>query len=59
LLTRLRGEILPGLQQLELRLRKDADPVAAGAIRGAQPAKASPAYADAVAEYYRRLSREK
>ena len=57
LLARLRGEILPGLEQLELMLRRDLDQNRNGQVRTDTGARVPPKYADAVADYYRRLSR--
>lgn len=54
--ARIENEFLPQLEQVELRLRKEL-PEQSGAPRAAPSAKAPPGYAEAVAEYFRRLSR--
>jgi hypothetical protein len=59
LLGRIESEILPQLEQLELRLRRQLDPARGGQARSGPAAKAPPGYGEAVAEYYRRLSRGK
>jgi hypothetical protein len=58
LLSAMEREILPRLEQLELRLRRDLDlnPESMGQIRSQQRAKAPEGYGAAVAEYYRKLS---
>lgn len=59
LLSALEREILPRLEQLELRLRRDLDLNPQGQVRSQQRAKAPEGYSAAVAEYYRRLSKGK
>lgn len=54
--ARIETELLPQLEQMELRLRKELSGQG-GAPRAAPAAKAPPGYAEAVAEYFRRLSR--
>jgi hypothetical protein len=54
--ARIENELLPQLEQVELRLRKELS-AQSGAPRAAPAAKAPPGYAEAVAEYFRRLSR--
>ncbi len=54
--SRIENEFLPQLEQVELRLRKELSEQG-GAPRAAPSAKAPPGYAEAVAEYFRRLSR--
>ncbi|MGQ9918294.1 MAG: hypothetical protein ACUVS7_12825, partial [Bryobacteraceae bacterium] len=56
LTARIENELLPQLEQVELRLRKELSGQG-GAPRAAPEAKAPPGYAEAVAEYFRRLSR--
>jgi hypothetical protein len=56
LTARIENEFLPQLEQVELRLRKEISEQS-GAPRAAPSAKAPPGYAEAVAEYFRRLSR--
>jgi hypothetical protein len=54
--ARIENELLPQLEQVELRLRKELS-AQSGAPRAAPAAQAPPGYAEAVAEYFRRLSR--
>jgi hypothetical protein len=56
LAERIDRELLPQLEQLELKLRRELGEKTAPP-RAAAPAKAPPGYAEAVAEYFRRLSR--
>lgn len=56
LAERIERELLPQLEQLELKLRRELGEKTAPP-RAAAPAKAPPGYAEAVAEYFRRLSR--
>lgn len=56
LAERIERELLPQLEQLELKLRRDLGEKTAPP-RAAAPSKAPPGYAEAVAEYFRRLSR--
>ncbi len=58
LIERLLSQFLPGLEQLELQLRRKVDEKG-GEARAASPEPPPPGYADAVAEYFRRLSRGK
>jgi hypothetical protein len=55
MLERLRSEILPGLERLELQLRRRLDGQAGSARAGAAEA-VPPGYGAAVAEYFRKLS---
>ncbi|MEO7144722.1 MAG: hypothetical protein ABI165_14585 [Bryobacteraceae bacterium] len=56
---RLTRAVLPGLEQLEMELRRKVDPDQSSQVRsgGAEPIPAG--YADAVAEYFRKLSKSK
>lgn len=55
---RIENELLPQLEQLELRLRQEAAG-SSGQPRMAGPRKAPPGYEEAVADYFRRLSKGK
>lgn len=59
LADRIQREILPELERLELQLRRQLDDKNAGQVRtgGADPVPTG--YADAVAEYFRKLSKGK
>jgi hypothetical protein len=54
--SRIENEFLPQLEQVELRLRQELSGQS-GSPRAEPSAKAPPGYAEAVAEYFRRLSR--
>jgi hypothetical protein len=47
------------IQQVELELRRKVDETGGGSIRSAGNEPTPPGFADAVAEYYRRLSNGK
>ena len=59
LLERLRNEVLPALEQIELQVRRQADEQQGGQIRNAGGEAVPPGYSAAVAEYFRRLSKSK
>jgi hypothetical protein len=56
LLSNLHGRILAEVEQLELQLRRMVDDKG-GRVRSTSGDPAPPGYADAVAEYFRRLSK--
>lgn len=56
---RLKRQVLPSIEQLELLLRRKVDEQRAGNIRSGTPDVVPPGYADAVAEYFRKLSKGK
>jgi hypothetical protein len=58
-LDRIRSVVLPNLEQLELRLRREVEEKEGGQVRNAGTEAIPPGYSDAVAEYYRRLGRTK
>jgi len=58
LAARIENELLPQLEQMELKLRRELGDKTAPP-RTAVPAQPPPGYAEAVAEYFRRLSRGK
>ncbi|HWB97706.1 MAG TPA: hypothetical protein VG672_13425 [Bryobacteraceae bacterium] len=58
LAERINSQVLTAMEQVELKLRRLVDDTQSGVHSGTrQPVP--PAYADAVAEYFRRLSKEK
>ena len=57
LLSELAGQLLPGLEKVELHLRQKVDE--GGQVRVGRTDTPPPGYATAVAEYFRRLSRGK
>lgn len=59
LLERIRTQVLPALENLELRLREQTPEGKPGEVRHAAAEQAPPGYADAVADYFRRLSEGK
>jgi len=56
LVERLRTQVLPGLEQLELRLRREVEGGESAQVKSMLTLPVPPGYADAVADYYRRLS---
>ncbi len=56
LVEQLRTQLLPSLEQVELRLRRQLEGEGGGAVRSGLSSPVPPGYADAVAEYFRRLS---
>ncbi len=59
LADRISREILPELERLELQLRRELDDKNAGQVRTGGADQVPTGYADAVAEYFRKLSKGK
>jgi hypothetical protein len=59
LLEKLQTQVLPSLEQIELQLRRQLDQQQGGQVRNAGSEPVPPGYTDAVADYFRRLSRGK
>jgi hypothetical protein len=57
--NRLNREVLPNLEALELQLRKQAEQADGDQVRSGTTDKVPPGYVDAVAEYFRKLSKAK
>ena len=57
--NRLNREVLPNLEALELQLRKQAEQENGGQVRSGATDKVPAGYVDAVAEYFRKLSKGK
>jgi len=57
LLEQMRTQFLPGLEQLELKLRRDYEAQQTGTVRSGVQERIPAGYADQVADYFRRLSR--
>lgn len=57
LVEQLRKQLLPTLEHVELRLRRQLEDAGEGQVRSGLARPVPPGYADAVAEYYRKLSR--
>jgi hypothetical protein len=51
------GQVLPAIDQMELLLRRKLD-ANDGSVRSVNPRNTPPGYASAVAEYYKRLSKQ-
>ena len=51
------GQVMPAIDQLELLLRRKLD-ANDGSVRSTSPRNTPPGYASAVAEYYKRLSKQ-
>jgi hypothetical protein len=54
---RISREILPRLEALEVRLRRQIDEQETGQVRSGGSERVAPGYTDAVAEYFRKLSK--
>jgi len=59
LLEQLRTQILPNLEQVELQLRRKLENQQAGQVRSSATERVPTGYGDAVAEYFRKLSKGK
>ena len=59
LVEQLRSQVLAGLEQIELQLRRQLDDKNAGQVRSTVARPVPPGYQESVAEYFRRLSRSK
>jgi len=57
LLEKIHGQVLPALEQLELQLRRQVDGGQSDQVLTGASEKVPTGYADAVAEYFRRLSK--
>jgi len=51
-------QAMTGIEQIEVQLRRKVEEQNGGSIRSATPQPAPPGYADAVADYFRRLSKD-
>jgi len=59
LMNRIEAQTLAGIDQVELQLRRMLDDREGGSVRSGSADPVPPGYADAVAEYFRKLSKEK
>jgi len=59
LLGRINSQILAGLEQIELQLRRKVEEQQGGNVRSGASEKAPDGYANSIAEYFRKLSKEK
>ncbi len=59
LMNRIESQMLTGVEQIELQLRRQLDEQQGGSVRSGSAEPVPQGYADAVAEYFRRLSKEK
>jgi len=59
LMNRIEAQTLAGVDQIELQLRRMLDDREGGSVRSGSAEPVPPGYADAVAEYFRKLSKEK
>jgi hypothetical protein len=57
LAERIRSAVLPSIEQLELQLRRKLEGADSGQVRTSAAERVPQGYADAVAEYFRRLSK--
>ena len=56
---RLRRQVLPNIEALEVQLRRNLEEQGGGQVRSGATDKVPPGYTDAVAEYFRKLSKGK
>jgi hypothetical protein len=59
LAERIQAALISGVVQVELQLRRKVDESAGGSVRSPGGEKVPQGYADAVAEYFRKLSKSK
>jgi len=57
MVEQLHAEVLSGVDRLELQLRHDSDGATPGQVRTTKEPQIAPGYEEAVADYYRRLSK--
>ena len=57
LVEQLRSQVLAGLEQIELQLRRQLDGKSSGQVRSTLTRPVPPGYRESVAEYFRRLSK--
>ena len=57
LLERLNSQIIPHIEQVELQLRRQMEEKQSGQVKTGAAERVPAGYADAVAEYFRKLSR--
>ncbi len=57
MVEQLHTEVLSGVDKLELQLRHDTDDQTPGQVRTTKEPSVPPGYEEAVADYYRRLSK--
>jgi hypothetical protein len=57
MVEQLHAQVLNGVDKLELQLRRSSDDQSSGQVRTSKPAAVPAGYRDAVAEYFRRLSK--
>ena len=59
LVERIRSQVLPAMEQLEVQLRRQVEEQNSGQVKTGTGGKIPQGYSDAVAEYYRRLGKVK
>ena len=59
LAERINSQIVSGLEQIELQLRRKLEEQQGGSVRSGASEPAPPGYANSVSEYFRKLSKEK
>ena len=53
----MRSELLPNIEQLELQLRRKLEGEQGGQVRSSNTERVPAGYGEAIAEYFRRLSK--
>ena len=59
LVERIRSQVLPAMEQLEVQLRRQVEEQNTGQVKTGTSGKIPQGYSEAVAEYYRRLGKVK
>ena len=59
LVERIRSQVLPAMEQLEVQLRRQVEEQNTGQVKTGTSGKIPQGYSEAVAEYYRRLGKAK
>ena len=59
LMERLNAQIIPHIEQIELQLRRAMEEKQSGQVKSGAAERVPAGYADAVAEYFRKLSKGK
>ncbi len=59
LAERINSQVVNGLEQIELELRRKVEEQQGGNVRSGASEPAPPGYANSIAEYFRKLSKEK
>ena len=59
LAERINSQVVSGLEQIELQLRRKLEEQQGGSVRSGASEAAPPGYANSVADYFKKLSKDK